>query len=156
MRPRHASFESPRAQGARARAGRWTHCGCGCLQQPVRRGQPARRRPPPPHRPITPDPHLTAPATADEVFNGIRRGELPLSVNNATTGGPNSPLIKQINAQVANWPLIISEYRSASQLRDLLAWDPGAGPRQGDAPYAWVGMNIVVTFGPIDRQARRA
>jgi len=96
----------------------------------------------------TPDPHLTEPATADQVFNGIRRGGLPLSVNNATTGGPNSPLIKQINAQVANWPLIISEYRSASQLRELLAWDPGAGPRQGDAPYAWVGMNIVVTFGP--------
>jgi hypothetical protein len=97
---------------------------------------------------VTPDPHLAEPATADQVFNAIRHGSLPLSVNNATAGGPNSPLIKQINAQVANWPLVISEYRTSSQLRELISWEPGTGPRQGDPPYTWVGMNIVVKFGP--------
>ena len=49
---------------------------------------------------ITPDPHLSEPATADEIFNAIRNGDLPLSVNNATAGGPDAPVIKRINAQV--------------------------------------------------------
>jgi hypothetical protein len=97
---------------------------------------------------ITPDPHLTEPATADQIFNAIRRGDLPLSVNNATAGLPNEPLVKKINAQVGNWPLIISEYRSAAVLRDVLDWDPAGGPRQGDAPWTWVALNIAVDFGP--------
>ena len=118
----------------------------------------AVRRPPsrPLHRPrakptpaITPDPHLTDPATADEIFNAIRKGDLPLSINNATAGGPDAPVIKRINAQVANWPLVITEYRTSRQLRELVAWDPAAAPQQGDAPYAWVGMNILVEFGPV-------
>ena len=102
----------------------------------------------PPTPAITPDPHLTEPATADQIFNAIRRGDLPLTVNNATAGDPSSPVIKQINAAVGNWPLIISEYRSSSLLRDTIGWDPAAEPKQGDAPYTWVGMNILVKFGP--------
>jgi hypothetical protein len=98
---------------------------------------------------ITPDPHLTEPVTADQVFNAIRVGKLPLSVNNANAGGPGSPIVKQINAQVANWPLIITEYASSAALRKALKWDPTAGPRQGDPPYAWVAMNILVSFGPV-------
>jgi hypothetical protein len=96
---------------------------------------------------ITPDPHLTDPATADQIFNAIRGGDLALSVNNATAGTANAPLIKQINAQIANWPLIISEYRTAALLRKQLGW-PASGVKQGDPPFTWVGMNIVVTFGP--------
>ena len=46
---------------------------------------------------ITPDPHLTEPATADQIFNAIRVGKLPLSVNNASAGAPGAPIIKQIN-----------------------------------------------------------
>jgi hypothetical protein len=102
----------------------------------------------PPTAAITPDPHLTEPATADQIFNAIRRGDLPLTVNNATAGDPSSPVVKTINAAVANWPLIISEYRSSSLLRATVGWDPAAGPRQGDAPYTWVGMNVLVSFGP--------
>jgi hypothetical protein len=97
---------------------------------------------------ITPDPHLTEPATADQIFNAIRVGKLPLSVNNATAGDPNSPVVKQINAQIANWPLIITEFRNGTTLREQLKWDPSKGPKQGDPPYTWVGMNILVTFGP--------
>jgi hypothetical protein len=112
---------------------------------------------------ITPDPHLTEPATADQIFNAIRVGKLPLSVNNASAGAPGAPIIKQINAQIANWPLIITEYRSAQVLRDALKWDPTAGPKQGDPPYSWVAMNILIAFGPVtgkpttpdaDRQAQ--
>jgi hypothetical protein len=112
--------------------------------------QPTAAPPTPKPTPaITPDPHLTDPATADEIFNAIRKGDLPLSVNNATAGGPDAPIIKRINAQVANWPLVITEYRTSRQLRELLAWDPAAAPQQGDPPYAWVGMNILVEFGPV-------
>jgi len=112
---------------------------------------------------ITPDPHLTEPATADQIFNAIRVGKLPLSVNNASAGAPGAPIIKQINAQIANWPLIITEYRSSQVLRDALKWDPTAGPKQGDPPYSWVAMNILIAFGPVtgkpttpdaDRQAQ--
>jgi hypothetical protein len=99
---------------------------------------------------VTPDPHLTEPATAEQVFNAIRRGDLPqLSITNAIAGGPNDALIRRFNAQVANWPLTISEYRSSAALREQLAWDPAPGPRQGEAPYTWVGLNIVVAFGPV-------
>jgi hypothetical protein len=99
---------------------------------------------------ITPDPHLTEPATADQIWKAISvRGKLPLSVNNASTGAPGSPIIKQINAQIANWPLIITEYRSSQVLRDALKWDPTAGPKQGDPPYSWVAMNILIAFGPV-------
>jgi hypothetical protein len=98
---------------------------------------------------ITPDPHLSEPATADAIFNAIRVGKLPLSVNNATAGGPDSPVVKQINAQIANWPLIITQYSSSAALRKGIGWDPTAGPKQGDPPYAWVAMNVLISFGPV-------
>lgn len=98
---------------------------------------------------ITPDPHLTEPATADEIFVAIRSGSLPLSVNNATAGTPNEPLVKRINAHVANWPLVISEFRSSAALREAIDWDPTLPPAQGDPPYAFVGLNILVEFGPV-------
>jgi hypothetical protein len=119
-----------------------TACGSG----------PPPSSPPPTAQPtpvITPDPHLSEPATADQIFNAIRVGDLPLSVNNATAGGPDSPIVKVINAQIANWPLIITEYRSSAVLRAVTKWDPAAGPKQGDPPYTWVGLNMMVAFGPV-------
>jgi hypothetical protein len=98
---------------------------------------------------ITPDPHLSEPVTADQIFTAIRVAKLPLSVNNATTGLPGAPIVKQINAQVSNWPLVITQYRSSTVLRDALKWNPSAGPKQGDPPYAWVAMNILISFGPV-------
>ncbi len=98
---------------------------------------------------ITPDPHLTEPATADQVFRAIRAGDLDLQVNNATTGGPDAALVKKINAAVGNWPLVISEYRTSAGLRAAIAWDPKKAPAQGNPPYAFVGLNILVEFGPV-------
>jgi hypothetical protein len=103
----------------------------------------------PPTPVITPDPHLSEPATADELFTAIRSGGLPLSVNNATAGDATSPLIKRINAQIGNWPLIISEYRSSAALRAVTKWDAAQAPVQGDPPFAFVGLNLLVEFGPI-------
>lgn len=103
----------------------------------------------PPTPVITPDPHLSEPATADQLFTAIRSGGLPLSVNNATAGDPSSPLVKRINAQIGNWPLIITEYRSSAALRDVRKWDASKPPVQGDPPYAFVGLNLLIEFGPI-------
>ena len=107
---------------------------------------PATARPTPV---ITPDPHLTEPATADQIFVAIRVGDLPLNVNNATSGDPTSPIVKRINAAIGNWPLIITEFRSSAALRQATSWDPTKLPTQGNAPYTFVGLNILIEFGPV-------
>ena len=98
---------------------------------------------------ITPDPHLTEPATADDIFLAIRVGDLPLHVTNASNGGPNSPVIKRINADIGNWPLIITVFRPSADLRKAIKWDPAKAPAQGNPPYAFVGMNVLIEFGPV-------
>jgi hypothetical protein len=116
----------------------------GCSSPPAASSAPSAR----PTPVVTPDPHLTEPATADQVFGAIRMGDLPLLVNNATAGGPASPIVKQINAAIADWPLVISEYRTSALLRETTLWDPAIPPVAGDPPYAFVGLNILVEFGP--------
>jgi hypothetical protein len=98
---------------------------------------------------ITPEPHLTEPATADEVFRALRSGDLNLQVNNASEGGPGEPLVKKINAAVGDWPLVISQYSTGVSLRGATDWNPAKAPVQGNPPYAWVGLNILVEFGPV-------
>jgi hypothetical protein len=97
---------------------------------------------------ITPDPHLTDPATADAIFGAIRLAGLPLSITNATGGDPSSPIVKRINAAVDNWPLIITQYRNSATLRAAAKWDPTKPPAAGSPPYAFVGLNIMIAFGP--------
>jgi hypothetical protein len=97
---------------------------------------------------ITPDPHLTAPASASAIFNVIRPAGLPLSITNTIGGDPNSPIITQINAAVDNWPLIITQYQDSVTLRAAVAWDPTKPPAAGNPPYAFVGLNILIAFGP--------
>ena len=114
-------------------------------------GGNAATSPPPTPEPtpvITPDPHLKEPATADDVFNVIRSAGLPLSVNNATNGDGSTPMVKRINADIGNWPLIITQFRSGAALRTATKWDPKAAPRQGNPPFAFVGLNILIEFGP--------
>lgn len=115
-------------------------------------GDPAAAPSSPSLRPtpiVTPDPHLTEPATADQIFGAIRVGGLPLSVNNASGGDPASPIAKKINAVIGDWPLIISEYRTSALLRAETNWDPAKAPVQGDPPFSFVGLNILVEFGPV-------
>jgi hypothetical protein len=118
----------------------------GACANPPPSAAPPTARPTPV---ITPDPHLTEPATADEVFTAIRDGDLPLSVNNATAGDPASPIVKRINADIGNWPLVISEFRTRAALRETTGWDAAAPPQQGDPPYAFVGLNVLIQFGPV-------
>jgi len=97
---------------------------------------------------ITPDPHLTDPATADAIFDVIRRAGLPLTVTNATGGDANSPIVKQINAAIDNWPLVISQYRNSATLRAAVKWNPKLPPAVGSPPFVFVGLNVLVAFGP--------
>ena len=97
---------------------------------------------------ITPDPHLSDPATADAIFDVIRRAGLPLSVTNATGGDPSSPIVKQINAAIDNWPLVISQYKNSATLRAAVKWTPGKPPPDGGPPYLFVGLNVLIAFGP--------
>jgi hypothetical protein len=97
---------------------------------------------------ITPNPHLTDPATADAIFSAIRSAGLPLSTSNAFAGAPNAAVVKRINAAVDNWPLIITQYKNTATLRAAVKWDPSKPPAAGSPPYAFVGLNIMVAFGP--------
>jgi hypothetical protein len=116
----------------------------GCGSPPAAPSSPSLR----PTPVVTPDPHLTEPATADQIFGAIRVGDLPLLVNNATGGDPASPIAKKINAAIGDWPLVISEYRTSALLRSTTNWNPATPPVQGDPPFSFVGLNILVEFGP--------
>ena len=120
--------------------------------------------PPPPSAPptvrptpvITPDPHLTEPATADQVFRAIRVGDLDLHVNNATAGGADAPLVKRINAAIGNWPLVISEYRSgAAAARGDEAGTRRSRRRRAIRRTRSSGSTSSIEFGPDHRRVRR-
>jgi hypothetical protein len=97
---------------------------------------------------ITPDPHLTDPATADAVVRAIGTTGLPLSFTNAIAGDGNSPFVKRINGSLDNWPLVVTQYKSSAALRAAIKWDPAKPPAAGSAPYVFVGLNILIAFGP--------
>ncbi len=94
---------------------------------------------------ITPNPHMTDPASADAVFTAIARAKLPITANNAASG---SDPVKKINATFFEWPMIISEYRSAASLAEARPWTPGEPPAQGESPVAIAGINILIEWGP--------
>ena len=115
-------------------------------------GQTAAQSAPPTPIPtpvITPDPHLTEPVTADQVFRILGSAKLGMKANNATLGGGNPEILKVINADIGNWPLRITEYRSSAALRKDLGWKAGAAPVRNEAPYGIAGLNVLVEFGPI-------
>ena len=97
---------------------------------------------------ITPDPHLDDPTTADAVFIALAKAGLKLTANNADAGGPDSALVKRINATYLGWPLLVSQYTTSSALSKDTAWPADAKPGQGDPPVSIVGLNILVEWGP--------
>ena len=105
---------------------------------------------------ITPDPHLTEPVTADQIFLVLQRAKLQLQPNNANLGHGNPTIVKQINATLTGWPLRITQYRSAADLRKALAWKTGEAPAGDEAPYGIAGLNVLIQFGPISARAPAA
>ena len=100
---------------------------------------------PPPTPVVTPDPHLTDPASADAVFTAIARAKLPIAANTAKAG---SDPVKQINATFFDWPLVVSQYRSAASLAEKQTWVPGDPPVKGQAPVSIAGINVLLEWGP--------
>ena len=98
---------------------------------------------------VTPDPHLTAPVTADQIFRSLGAAKLGIVANNANSGGGRTDVIKLINADIGNWPLRITEYRSTEARKKALAWKAGAAPVRNQTPYAFAGLNVVIEFGPV-------
>lgn len=97
---------------------------------------------------ITPDPHLADPTTADAVFIAMAKAGLKMTANNADAGGPDSDLVKRINATYLGWPLLVSQYTSSAALVKATEWFDGGTPTQGQAPVSIIGLNILVEWGP--------
>jgi hypothetical protein len=96
----------------------------------------------------TPVAHLSEPVKADGVYLALLAAGLKIVPNNASTGGPGREPVKRINATYAGWPLAISEYSSAKSLQAATRWKPGAKPGSGEASIAFMGLNILVEWGP--------
>lgn len=118
----------------------------GCGSAPVASGTPA----PLPTPVITPDPHLTEPVTADQVFRALGSAGLPIIANNANSGNGNRAIVKQINAEIGSWPLRITEYTSAAARAKATGWKPGQAPTRNQTPYGWAALNVTIEFGPVN------
>jgi hypothetical protein len=118
----------------------------GCGPRSVASGSPE----PLPTPVITPDPHLKAPVTADQVYLAIASGQMAIYPNNATESGP---IVKRINADLDGWPIRITAYSSAAALAKATPWKAGQTPGRGDAPYNFLALNIEVEYGPLSAVA---
>src|SRR6478752_146166 len=97
----------------------------------------------------TPDPHLVAPVKADDVYLGLRTAGLLITPNTANSGGAGHDPVKEIEATYDGWPLSIGEYRSATTLETATHWAAGDRPGTNEAPIEFMGLNILVRWGPI-------
>jgi len=96
----------------------------------------------------TPVAHLSEPVKADSVYRALLAAGLRIVPNNASTGGPGNEPVKRINATYAGWPLSISQFTSAATLMAATDWKAGARPGQGESSVAFMGLNILVEWGP--------
>jgi hypothetical protein len=117
---------------------------CGATATPPPVVTPAPTAMPTP----TPNPHLTEPATADAVYLALLKAGLKIESNTAVTGGPGKEPVKRIEASWLGWPLSISEFTTSRSLNQAEGWKAGAKPVKSDRPIAFMGMNILVEFGP--------
>jgi hypothetical protein len=97
---------------------------------------------------VTPDPHLSSPASADDVYRALNVAGLRVTANNANAGEPGTGLLKRINATYLGWPLTIGQYQTEANLRDQASWPSGSVPGQGEPPVSVVGLNILIQWGP--------
>jgi hypothetical protein len=100
------------------------------------------------------DPHLGDPASAKSVFNGLGREGLKLVTNTAVVGAAGTAVITRINATYGGWPLQLVEYRTAADLKKAAVWKAGQAPGKGEPPVALAGANILIRWGPWDRDTK--
>ena len=92
--------------------------------------------------------HLTDPVAVDVVFAALNKAGLKIKANNAGSGGDSGEPVRRINATYLDWPLIVSEYSSSKALAKATRWKAGAKPAQGEPPIAFIGLNILIEWGP--------
>jgi hypothetical protein len=90
---------------------------------------------------------LAEPASVDDVYQELAKAGLRITANTATIG-TDGITVKRINATYANWPLVLTEFKSTNALQIAARFDSGLPPRQGESPYMIAGMNILLEFGP--------
>jgi hypothetical protein len=115
--------------------------GCGSTAVP----STAPSTPPTPQ--ITADPHLTEPASVDDVIRGLTGGGLRITPNMASTGPGGEP-VKRVNATYSDWPLVLTQFSTSAALLEVGGFDPSKPPIFGDSPYTIAGLNIMIEFGP--------
>ena len=96
----------------------------------------------------TPYPHLLEPATADAVYLGLLADGLVLTPIDSSTGKPGGDPVKRINATYEGWPLAIIQYRSAQTVSKATGWKSGVKPGKGEVPIQFMGLNVLVQWGP--------
>ena len=97
---------------------------------------------------VTPDPHLSDPASAQDVFNGLGRQGVKITPNTAVVGADGAAVIKRVNATYLGWPLDVTEFRTSADLVKAAKWKAGEAPGRGEAPVALAGANILIVWGP--------
>ena len=102
---------------------------------------------------VTPDPHLTEPVAADDIYRDIAKAGLAITAINANLGQGNPNIVKTINANLNGWPLRITEYRSSAVMVNALHWVAGEQPGSNEAPYGFAALNILILYGPISARA---
>jgi hypothetical protein len=97
----------------------------------------------------TPWPPLTDPATADDVFSALLADGLILSPNGASAGAKGKEPVKKIDAIYLGWPLSITQYSTTKAARSKVTWKDGSKPGKNEPPIAFLGENVLVTWGPV-------
>jgi hypothetical protein len=97
----------------------------------------------------TPDRHLAAPAHVDDVYRLVSAAGIKIVPNTASEDPKGDP-IKRIAATYADWPLVLTEFSTASALKTVGKFDTSIKPKRGEAPYIVVGLNIMIEYGPRD------
>lgn len=103
---------------------------------------------------VTPNPHLSDPASAQDVFNGLGREGLKITTNTAAVGAEGAAVITRVNATYVGWPLDVTQYRTAADLTKAAKWKTGEAPGRGEAPVALAGGNILILWGPRTSRAK--
>jgi len=101
---------------------------------------------------VTPDPHLSEPVTANQIYGILAAAKLGMTCPTANLGDGQPGVVKQINCSVAGWPLRITQYQSGAILSHDLVWN-SATPGGNEPPYWWSALNVAISFGPISARA---
>jgi hypothetical protein len=97
---------------------------------------------------VTPNPHLSTSATAQDVFNGLGHAGLKVTAHTASAGAADGPIVRRIFASYLGWPLDVTEYRSPELLAAAEKWKSGSTPEYGDPPITIAGANMLIIWGP--------